>query len=160
MLSCDRRAVETMLGLSNCVATWSLRFFGWLETVLARRPNEPKMGERTVAQEALFHRISEERHVLADDLLGSIAEFLNLLGTLSIVWSTVRRSLSGMASGGRVDGRRQGSRGTPHCLPMGNQARSLSASAAVLPGDRDRDDGRHRHGARSRSHDVYSSSSR
>ena len=70
MLSCDRRAVETMLGLASCVETWSLRFFGWFETVFARRPNEPMMGERTVAQEALCHRISVERHVLADDVLG------------------------------------------------------------------------------------------
>ena len=73
MLSCDRRAVETMLGIANCVETWSLRFFGWFETVFARRPNEPMMGERTVAQEALFHCISVERHVLVDDLPGSIA---------------------------------------------------------------------------------------
>ena len=81
------------------------------------------MGERTVAQEALRRRIRVERDVLADKLFGSIDGFLNLLGTLSMVWNIVQPSLNGMASGGRLDGRRQGLAATPPCRSMGNQAR-------------------------------------
>jgi hypothetical protein len=36
------------------------------------------MGERAVAQEALFYSISLERHVPADHLLRSIDRFMNL----------------------------------------------------------------------------------
>lgn len=37
------------------------------------------MGERTVAQEALFYRFSLERHVPTDHMLGSIDLFVNAL---------------------------------------------------------------------------------
>ena len=38
------------------------------------------MGERTVAQEALFYSFSLERHVPADHLLRSIDRFVDLSG--------------------------------------------------------------------------------
>ena len=39
------------------------------------------MGERTVAQEALFYSFNLERHVLADHLLRSIDRFVDLTGS-------------------------------------------------------------------------------
>lgn len=39
------------------------------------------MGERTVAQEALFYSFNLERHVPADHLLRSIDRFVDLSGT-------------------------------------------------------------------------------
>ncbi len=45
------------------------------------------MGERTVAQEALFYSVNLERHVPADHLLRSIGRFVDL--------SDVRSSVSG-----------------------------------------------------------------
>lgn len=38
------------------------------------------MGERTVAQEALFYSFNIERHVLADHFLRSIDRFVDLSG--------------------------------------------------------------------------------
>jgi len=43
------------------------------------------MGERTVAQEALFYRFSLERHVPADHLLRSINRFVDLSGIREVL---------------------------------------------------------------------------
>jgi len=57
------------------------------------------MGERTVAQEALFYSFNLERHVPADHLLRSIDRSVDLSGTASTC--------------GRSTGRRDGLRSIP-----------------------------------------------